>query len=132
MKLLLDSHTLLWYSQDIPTLSPSVMDMLQNPENDLYVSIATFYEIAIKINHGKLKIIDTVQDFYIKTIEAGIHVLPVLPIYLDSYISLPVFPDHRDPFDRLIIATAITENHTIITIDKKFELYNDIVKTYWN
>ena len=55
MKLLLDSHTLLWFSEETSPLSNNVLSMLQNPENDLYVSIATFYEIAIKINSGKLR-----------------------------------------------------------------------------
>ena len=131
MKLLLDSHTLLWYSQDTPTITKNVLSLLQNPENDLFVSVATFYEIAIKVNIGKLILVNSIQDFYIKTLEAGIQVLPVLPKYLDHYISLPVISDHRDPFDRLIIATAIAENITIITIDKKFELYKKQVNTLW-
>jgi len=127
MNLLLDSHTLLWYSQDNPALTKKVLALLQNPENDLFVSIATFYEIAIKINSGKLIINNNIQDFYVKIIDTGIQVLPILPVYLDQYITLPTITDHRDPFDRVIIATAIAENFSIVTIDKKFELYKDLV-----
>lgn len=127
MNLLLDSHTLLWYSQDNPALTKKVLALLQNPENDLFVSIATFYEVAIKINSGKLIINNNIQDFYVKIIDTGIQVLPILPVYLDQYITLPTITDHRDPFDRVIIATAIAENFSIVTIDKKFELYKDLV-----
>ena len=93
--------------------------------------MVSFYEVAIKVNIGKMKLGKTIQTFYNETIAAKIEVLPISPSYLETFANLPLFPNHKDPFDRLIIATAITDNLSIITTDTKFSLYNNLVTVLW-
>jgi len=131
MNLLIDSHTLLWFTEGDSSLSDKALDLLNNPENSVFVSMVTFYEFALKVNIGKLKLGKTIKEFYKQTIKAKIEVLPINSIYLSTLSNLPQFPNHKDPFDRLIIATAITDKLTIVSIDSKFELYKELVTIIW-
>ncbi len=65
------------------------------------------------------------------TLADNIKLLPIATTYLASLSSLPIMPNHKDPFDRLIIATAITDNLIIVSIDSKFELYKELVTIIW-
>ncbi len=91
----------------------------------------SFYEIAIKQNIDKLIIDKSVLQFYMDTLADNIKLLPIATTYLASLSSLPIMPNHKDPFDRLIIATAITDNLIIVSIDSKFELYKELVTIIW-
>ena len=93
--------------------------------------MVSFYEVAIKVNIGKMKLGKTIEAFYTQTIVAQIEVLPVSSTYLTALSNLPLFPNHKDPFDRLIIATALTDNLAIISADNKFSLYNELVTIVW-
>ena len=123
---ILDTHTLLWFLDESENLSQNVRNIIASAD-DLFVSIATFWEIAIKQNLGKLKI-----DFSPSELEAlaksqSIQVLPVTTEYLDIIKNLERI--HRDPFDRMIIATAMVNNFTILTCDGIIPNYK--VKTAW-
>lgn len=131
MNLLLDTHTLLWCIENHPALSEKALLLIDNPNNNIFVSMVSFYEVAIKVNIGKLKLGKTIEAFYAQTIVAQIEVLPVSSTYLTALCSLPLFPNHKDPFDRLIIATALTDNLAIISADNKFSLYNELVTIVW-
>ena len=131
MQLLLDTHTLMWYNEDDTNLSSNARSFINNRDNDVFVSVASFYEMAVKINIGKLQMNNPLKQFYWQTINAQIEILPVSESYLTNYIALPFFPEHKDPFDRLIIATAIAGNFTIVSIDKKFDLYKHLVNIVW-
>ena len=85
--------------------------------------MASFYEIAIKMKIGKLEIKTNLSRFYENTIDDLITILPISERYLSAYQSIPLLEEHRDPFDRLIIATAYADNLNIITADCKFQLY---------
>src|SRR5271163_4176440 len=101
MKILLDTHILIWHSQRDPKLSEQAVKMIYDPGNDIFVSMASFYEIAIKMKIGKLEINSSLHQFYEDTINDLIAVLPISEQYLSAYHNIPLLEEHRDPFDRL-------------------------------
>lgn len=123
MAYLLDTHTILWSLDNYDKLSRTARSIIEDSNSVCYASIISFFEIAIKVKTGKLELSQPVSRYYDETQRIGIRVLPVKPEYLDRYDKLPLFDNHRDPFDRFLIATAIHENLRIITIDEKFGLY---------
>ena len=131
MRLLIDTHTLFWYTEADSLLSKNALRLIDDPSNKIFVSMVTFYEAAIKINIGKLQLGKSIQEFYQQTVVANIEVLPISPNYLAAFAELPSFANHKDPFDRLIIATALSENVAIITADTKFGLYEELVSIIW-
>lgn len=124
---LLDTHTLLWMQDDNDMLSETVRDKLTDEKNDLYISIASFWEITIKQSLGKLQLAYTLDDLVQSSIINSIFILPVQISYLKTLKSLPFI--HRDPFDRLIIATAIEMNHQLLSCDRNVQKYD--LKVVW-
>ena len=105
-------------------LKPAIYSILVNPNNKIYVSDVSLYEIAIKKSINKLPDFNaSINDVITVCQQDKFQFLPILHIYIADYESIPLFDNHRDPFDRLIIATALSENLPIITADEKFELY---------
>ena len=131
MKYLLDTHALLWMLENDPSLSLIARQEIENLENKCYVSMASLYEIAIKKNIGKLDTPHTIETFAKEINTVGLILLPIEVAHLETYLSLPQFDNHKDPFDRLIIATSRTEKFAIISIDEKFKLYQDIIGIVW-
>ncbi len=121
MKIILDTHTFLWFVNDSPELSNSAAELIES-DVDLWISIASLWEISIKVNLNKLDLPDDFDRFIPHQI--AINGIEILPINLQHLIALTKLPlHHRDPFDRILIAQAIAENVPIISIDKKFDLY---------
>ena len=119
MKLLLDTHTLIWWLANNPTLSQPAKEAISKPDNLVFVSAASAWEIAIKKSLGKLDAPDDLE-FQIEQ-----HNFQSLPITIVHGIAVgKIAAHHNDPFDRIIIAQAIHESLTIITRDKKFNLYD--------
>ena len=131
MGYLLDTHTVLWYFDDISNLSAKTYQILSDIETDCYVSIISIYEMAIKVNINKLQLTKTIEEYSNGLLENGFRIIPIETSHLAHYVKLVQFPTHKDPFDRLIISTAAVENLKIITKDEKFNLYSDIVETVW-
>ena len=131
MNILLDTHSLIWYTEENLLLSALSFTLITNPKNNIFVSIVSFYEIAIKLNLGKLKTENSIDYFFGEIIKKKITILPITQKCLSQYVSLPLFSDHKDPFDKLIIATAMEEDLTVVTTDKKFILYNELVNIIW-
>ena len=123
---LLDTHTLLWFLGDDPKL-PSETKELIGTSPEVYVSIASFWEVAIKNSIGKLELSDSVSQIMKLCEEKQIAILPIKAIHLEFLKSLP--PIHKDPFDRLFVCQAQAENFTIITTDENIPKY--AVKTLW-
>ena len=124
---LLDTHVLLWMQDDSPYLSETVRDILTNPDNDLYVSIASFWEIVIKRSLGKLELEYTIKDLVQSCAINNIIILPVQFSFLEHLETLPFI--HRDPFDRLIAATVIDLNYGLLSKDPNLHLYD--LQVYW-
>ncbi|MCL2360950.1 MAG: type II toxin-antitoxin system VapC family toxin [Defluviitaleaceae bacterium] len=120
MRYLLDTHTLIWYSKNADELPHTVRNELINPRNILYVSSASFWEMTIKAGINKLDI--SLKKLYKHVEMAGILILQIEQDYLYKQLELP--PIHKDPFDRLLIATAQAEKLTIITVDENIHRYD--------
>lgn len=128
MDILLDTHTLLWFLEDNPSLTPEVKELIEDMENTIYVSIISFYEISIKLSIGKLRLPDTLNDTIQKTIASDISIIEMNTEHVVAYQEIPVNPNHRDPFDRMLIATAVHEDCYLISADGKFKDYSSILK----
>jgi PIN domain nuclease of toxin-antitoxin system len=123
--LLIDTHTLLWHVGGDPRVSRTATTLLNDPANDLFLSMASLWELAVKSGLGKLTLIGSYSVFTTQAI-AGLN-LAVLPITLDdcvAYERLP-FPDpnHRDPFDRMIVIHAVRNGLSVVGVDASFDLY---------
>jgi len=121
-KFLLDTHILIWLAEEPQKLSRK-SEFVLNSDNELLLSHACVWEMAIKIKTGKLKLKMLLEEFITKAAEK--HKLNFLPILLTHIYQTQILPfHHRDPFDRLLIAQAITENIAIISSDEIFDAYN--------
>lgn len=122
MTYLLDTHTLLWAVNDSPQLSDTVRTILEDGDNDLYLSIASLWEIAIKLSSGKLKLDFPFLELATqKTVQYGVTLLAITPMHLDLVAALPFH--HRDPFDRLIVAACLSEGLPVLSRDGMFDAY---------
>ena len=122
MRLLLDTHTLLWLLVNDPALSARARKTIEDPANESFVSIVSLWEIAIKAGMGKLSLpapFSTV--FPSELLQNGIGVVSVELAHLEALLQLP--PIHRDPFDRLIVAQANVEGMTLVTSDAHLASY---------
>jgi PIN domain nuclease of toxin-antitoxin system len=120
-RFLLDTHVFLWLIQGDPQLSGRVRAIIADDTNQLNFSVVSIWEIAIKLNIGKLKIEHSIEDIYQLLAQLKIEILPIDRSDLDRYLTLPLH--HRDPFDRLIIAQSIDRELILISADGAFEPY---------
>jgi PIN domain nuclease of toxin-antitoxin system len=99
MKILLDTHTLIWFLEDNPKLSLKAKSLIEDLANRVYVHAVSWFEISIKIKIGKLTPPDPIEIVFIKASENQIETLAMKPHQLTVYQNLPLFEMHRDPFD---------------------------------
>ena len=124
MRLLSDTHSLIWYSLDDSKLSEVGRELMKDSDNEILISPASFWEIAIKFSIGKLTLHRSYEDFVDLCLNRYRFVLlPIEPSHTTLLASMPFPPDHKDPFDRLLIAQAIIEGVSIISIDAAFDAY---------
>lgn len=122
MRLLVDTHALLWAMDDPSPLSEVAREALQAPSNNLLISAATIWELSIKVGLGKLALGLPLKQ-WLETAVADLS-LEVMPITIDYAARQATLPDHhRDPFDRLIIAQALVEAVPVVCIDEVFDAY---------
>ena len=128
MKVLLDTHAFIWLDTQPEKLSKTAMDICQDTDNQLYLSMASLWEMQIKAQLGKLKLKIPLADML--TVQQQENDLNVLNIALTHIYQLQALPlHHNDPFDRLIIAQSVLENMTLISVDEKFKAYD--VSVLW-
>lgn len=130
MKLLLDTHILLWVLENNNGLTVQQKELIQNTENEKWVSRISFMELAIKISIGKLETKTSLQEIISHTTNDGFKILPIKDEHITNYLSLPLYENHRDPFDRFLISTAQFEEMGIISSDEKFQLYTSNLNVY--
>ncbi len=124
MNLLLDTHTLIWFVLADPLLSVIARALIEDPNNEIMVSPASFWEIAIKVSKGKLALNQPYGNFIDLCLnQYGFRGLPIGPAHTTQLATLPFPPGHKDPFDRLLIAQAIVENIPIISVDGAYDHY---------
>ncbi|PIY12570.1 MAG: PIN domain nuclease [Flexibacter sp. CG_4_10_14_3_um_filter_32_15] len=117
MEILLDTHVLLWHLTNNPRLSKSKSELIENANHKKYLSIVSLWEIAIKKSLGKLDIDIPLN----KMIPKEIILLDITISHLEILQTLPFH--HKDPFDRVIISQAISENLLLMSEDGNFSLY---------
>ncbi len=122
MRVLLDTHTFLWFILDDPQLSASARKLIEDPANDVEVSPASYWEIAIKIGKGKYALPEPYETFMERQIATNdFHILHILPKHTSVLTTLP--PHHNDPFDRLLVAQATVEAIPIVSVDVALDAY---------
>lgn len=128
MRLIFDTHTLLWIVTNDSKLSKKAKSLFLNSKNEILFSFAGIWEMAIKINLGRLSIDQSLKEFIKHHIKGND--IKLLSIELNHILLLENLPHHhRDPFDRLLICQAIAENIPIISSDKDLDLYT--IKRIW-
>ena len=122
MKLLLDTHTLLWLSLDDPQLSDTARELIADLDNELLLSPASYWEIAIKISLGKYELTEPLAEYVAReTNNNDISILPISPAHSQIVSNLPFH--HKDPFDRMLIAQSLADGLTILSKDDQFAAY---------
>jgi PIN domain nuclease of toxin-antitoxin system len=123
MKLLLDTHTFMWWDSEPDHIPKNTLILLQNPQNELLISLVSLWEMQIKIQLGKLTL-RTDLEIILKT-QKDKNDISIMSIKLPHIIELRNLPlHHKDPFDRLLIAQCRSENATLISRDSVFQAYD--------
>lgn len=119
MKLLLDTHALLWWLDADANLGSRACALIEDPANDICVSVASLWEIVIKVRIGRL---EADIDEVVSSVDAqGMRKIEIRPAHLNVLARLPRL--HKDPFDHMVIAQAMVEGATLMSEDRRFEKY---------
>jgi PIN domain nuclease of toxin-antitoxin system len=119
VRLLLDSHALLWWAANDARLDADARDAINSPGNEVFLSAATAWELAIKVAAGRLEVPD---DLVARALREGLRPLPIDLDHATDAAALP--PHHRDPFDRMLVAQARGESMTLVTADAAIRRYD--------
>ena len=123
MKLLLDTHIFLWFITADARLSVKFRNAIREPKSEVFLSVASLWEIIVKYNLGKLPLAQS-PEIYIPN-ERRRHQIKTLPLHENAVRELAGLPAlHRDPFDRILICQALANNLTIVTVDTQIQNYN--------
>jgi PIN domain nuclease of toxin-antitoxin system len=122
MKLLLDTHILLWFQAGDPALPKAAEEAIRSEANEAYVSMVSFWEIGLKHSIGKLPLRMPLDAFFNTITEAPFQILAVEQPHIVEASALPLH--HRDPFDRMLIGQAKHEAMQLITVDAQFQSYD--------
>jgi PIN domain nuclease of toxin-antitoxin system len=132
MKYLLDTHTLIWLITKKEKLSSEVTKIIENPANQIAVSAISFWEISLKYSLGKLQLDGGIPEDIYKSVEIlGLEMLPLSPKICNTFHQLEG-NYHRDPFDKMLIWLAISDNYTLLSCDSTIQLYkSEGLKILW-
>lgn len=124
MRVMLDTHAMFWYVEGDSQLSVTARSLIQNLSNEILVSPASYWEIAIKVSLGKWTLNRPYEDFMGLVLDQyGFQILPIQPSHTAHLAGLAFPPDHKDPFDRLIVSQAIVEGISVVSADAKLDAY---------
>lgn len=127
MNILLDTHVFIWYFQGSDKIGSRILEMLENPDNNLHLSIASLWEIAIKTGLEKLSLDVPFSDLQPILEQLLIRVLPITFQDTEHYQRLPLY--HRDPFDRILISQATNHKLDLVSADTAFDAYS--IRRVW-
>lgn len=119
MKLLLDTHALLWWVSDSQSLGDAAREAIADPGNDVMVSVVSIWEVVIKTRIGKLRV--DVDGLAAEITAQGFAMLEIRPAHLATLAGLPQY--HRDPFDHMLVAQALAERAALMSADRKLRAY---------
>jgi len=122
MRYLLDTRAIIWYAEDSLELPKKIKDIIDNTENEIYISSTSLWEIALKVSLGKLDLELPLDEFLMNIRSRDFIFLQIEDEYLNRLLGLSFI--HKDPFDRLIISSALSEDLTITTIDENIKKYD--------
>lgn len=129
MRLLLDTHTFLWYINGSPKLSKYSRTLIDKKSNTRFLSVASLWEISIKASIGKLKLSMSFSELVVEQVYGNaIELVNITPRHLEILYTMTYH--HRDPFDRLIICQSMCENMPVLSKDKSFDRYP--IKRIWS
>ena len=120
MRILLDTHALLWWLGGDPRIERQAHDLIADPAHDILVSIASLWEIVVKVRVGKLEA--DIRDIVAAINAQGFETLEIRPEHLEELVRLPMH--HRNPFDHLLMAQAIAEGLTLLSEDQHVSAYS--------
>lgn len=122
MKLLLDTHVFLWWDHQPHQLPSHILGLLKNPQHDIFLSVASVWEMQIKQQLGKLDLhLPLAQLITDQQVMGGLQILPILPSHALAVADLPLI--HKDPFDRMLIAQANIEHMSLVSADAMVRQY---------
>ncbi len=122
MRLLLDTHTFLWFIEDHQSLGAEARRLIEEPSNEVFLSIASIWEMAIKLSLGKLHLGQPFDQFIANQLESNnISPLDISIKHAAAIADLPFH--HRDPFDRLLVAQSLVEGYPILSADITLDAY---------
>ena len=124
---IIDTHALIWALYAPEQLSGAAAAAIR--QNDCCVSIASLWEMSIKVTKGQLVLRDTITEIARRCLDMGVDILPITPEHCQRLQQLPLY--HGDPFDRLIMAQALVEDCPLVTKDEKIWKGYDEVKKIW-
>jgi len=124
MKLLWDTHAVIWYITNDPKLPFTIRERIEAPDAFNYVSLASYWELSIKYSLGRLEFKHSLERIFEIIGESGFELLEITSAHLLFTAKLPFH--HRDPFDRLIIGTALEQGMKVITKDRQFVNYREV------
>ena len=128
MRVLLDTHAFLWWINDDVRLSEGAREIFSDGDNELLFSVASGWEMAIKVGMGKLTVSGSLGPYISKHLAEN--AVEVLPINLSHAVGVTELPDHhRDPFDRLLVSQALVEKLPILSTDPQISRYP--IETLW-
>ena len=128
MRALLDNHAFLWWITNDPRLSKKVREIISDGENELFLSVASGWEMAIKAGLGRLQLPSNLEHFILE--QMALNAIESLPVQMSHALHVYKLPaHHRDPFDRMLIAQAQLQNLPILTVDPQIARYS--VKVIW-
>lgn len=134
MNVIVDTEVLIWIqTEDKERLVTSnARQYLLNNQYKKWISEVSLFEVAIELKIGKLREFKTTLPYYIQRIQQdGFRILPIHQQHITTYDRIPLIQDHRDPFDRLILATALHEGWPVMSADQNFSWYKDQVEVIW-
>ena len=132
MDILIDTQVLIWIQEDNPAIPERIRTILTSAANQVYVSQISLIEIAIKLKIGKLPDFKvSIKELISQTEQDGFRIIRIGNHHISFYDQIPFYADHRDPFDRLILATSLAEQMPIISADEKFSRYRPVVDVIW-
>lgn len=125
MRILVDTHVLLWMAAHPERLDEAIRDQLESPANEVLFSAASIWELAIKIQIGRISLGVAPEELAAAAVRRGFTELPVSAAHAAGVARLPLH--HRDPFDRLLVAQALHEPARLFTVDRALAAYSELV-----
>ncbi len=118
MRLLLDTHSLLWATTEPERVAPEALELIESSENEVFVSVVSPWELAIKLSRRRIEL----PEIFYETLRDG--PFSLLPVTIRHTEAIPALPHHhRDPFDRMLVAQAQVEGLTLVTSDREIRRY---------